>query len=71
MNGPGFYCSDNQADLMYSDTMIHFSDGVVLLAAEADQYSYPIRGWSWYQDEIEARAALGLKPLVIPEQELP
>ena len=63
MNGPGFYCTENQADLMYSNTMIHFSDGLVLLAAEADQYTYPIRGWTWYADEAAARLALGLPPV--------
>ena len=61
MNLSGFYCLDNQ-DLLYADTMLQFSDGTVLRIEEADQYTYPVKGWTWYADETAARLALGLPP---------
>ena len=61
MNLSGYYCLDNQ-DLLYADTMLQFSDGTVLRIEEADQYTYPVKGWTWYQDEASARLALGLPP---------
>jgi hypothetical protein len=61
MNLSGFYCLDNQ-DLLYADTMLQFSNGMVLRIEEADQHTYPVQGWTWYQDEASARSALGLPP---------
>lgn len=58
--GPGFY--KQQDDMLLYGTMITGSD-YFLLNEEHDQYTYPVDGWSWFEDEIQAREALGLPPL--------
>lgn len=39
---------------------IHGPNGLRLLARDKDTYTYPVRGWVWYDNEDLARAALGL-----------
>lgn len=62
----GFYKREND-QLLYG-VMITGPD-FLLIADEHETYNYPVSGWSWFDDEIQARAALGLPPLPTPPEE--
>lgn len=57
LRGPGFYKRD-QDELLYG-TMVT-GPGYFLLDLDRDQLDLPQDGWQWYEDETQARAALGL-----------
>ncbi len=61
MNGQGFYISANDnVNVLYAPNAVYFPDGTSLMASNYTNYSYPINGWVWYDNEDLARAAMGL-----------
>lgn len=60
-NTAGFYKRD-QLQLLYSSDLVQ-GPTYSLFAHEQATYTYPVDGWSWYADETQARAALGLPPV--------
>lgn len=61
----GFYKLQDDGDLVYG-IMITGPD-FHLIADDHTAYTYPIEGWWWFEDETQARAALGLPPLPTPD----
>lgn len=65
--GPGFYSREGD-ELLYG-SYIQGPD-FLLIAEDHVAYIYPVAGWSWFDDEAQARAALGLPPLpILPEEQ--
>ena len=60
--GPGFYKNDNN-NILFNDNYIHFPMGDSLIADEHENYTYPIEGWSWYDNQPDAETALGIQIL--------
>lgn len=58
--GAGFYKNDN-GYLFYSTLVL--GPTFCLINEEYKQHTYPIDDWYWFEDEVEARAKLGLPPL--------
>lgn len=56
-NSSGFYKNDN-GTLLFGPTQITGPD-YDLLIINYTEYTYPVDGWSWFESEEEARAALG------------
>lgn len=61
--GAGFYRADD-AYLYHAPNFVR-GPGYDLFAEQRETYTYPIHGWTWFDDEVTARAALGLP--AIPE----
>jgi hypothetical protein len=59
MLGSGFYKRDGD-DLLYGPNLVE-GPTFVLLRENQAEYNYPIDGWSWYEDENQARTILGLE----------
>lgn len=49
--------------LLKAETTI-LGPGFEMYADQHLEYSYPVDGWYWFEDEAEAREALGLPPQV-------
>jgi hypothetical protein len=61
MSGSGFYKRDGD-ELLYGPNLVE-GPTFILLRENYTEYNYPIDGWSWYDDEVSARAASGLEPV--------
>ena len=65
MREQGFYSIhwDDQGgyELHYAANQVTFPSGLVLLADEHEQHTYPIEGWSWFDDEQQALDSFGVK----------
>ena len=48
-----FYKYENE-QLLISDDMLTFPEGLMLFAAEHAQYTYPIYDWYWFDDKKQA-----------------
>jgi hypothetical protein len=58
MNAAGFYKRDGNS-LLFNSNWIQSKD-YTLIAIEKDKYTYPIDGWQWFDNAIEAYTANGL-----------
>lgn len=56
----GFYKLDGE--LLYAPTSV-LSASYELYRDQKDSYSYPVHGWTWFDDEAAARVAFGLPPV--------
>lgn len=59
MNGAGFYKVDPGAGLLYGAD-VWMPGGIHLTLATKDNFTYPIQGWSYFTDEVQARTFYGL-----------
>lgn len=66
--GAGFYQAAPNGDITYAPNEVNAPD-YVLIKSQRETYNYPVDGWTWFDDEIQARAALGLPPLPTPPEE--
>jgi hypothetical protein len=61
MNGQGFYISANDnVNVFFAPTAVYFPDGTNIMTSNYTNYTYPINGWTWYENEDLARAAMSL-----------
>jgi hypothetical protein len=58
MHTSGFYKKDNDS-LLYAPNWVQSKD-YTLIRSDKDKYSYPIDGWSWFDDAATAYTANGL-----------
>jgi hypothetical protein len=62
----GFYKKEGEA-LIFAPTAVYFPDKTSLLISKSSEYTYPVKGWTFYGSREEAYAAEGLsmpsKPL--------
>jgi hypothetical protein len=57
MNTAGFY-SYQSDELLYAPERVQLPTGLLLLAEQADQHSYPQEGWTWFESRALAQRAL-------------
>jgi hypothetical protein len=69
MNTAGFY-KNGDGVLLHSATTVE-SGLYFLLAADHDQYQYPVDGWYWFDDEESARLFLDVPLPEEPEPPFP
>jgi hypothetical protein len=70
MTQAGFYsiyrAPQGDYEIHYAPNFVTFSSGLTLLAESHDQYQYPVDGWSWFENENQARAEFGVE--LLPEE---
>ena len=59
---PGFYKNDN-SNMLFNNCCVHFPTGNSLIADEHENHTYPIEGWSWYDNQLDAETVLGIQIL--------
>ena len=62
MNEQGFYKLDGS--LLYGPNFV-LNANYELRKESKDSHSYPVDGWSWFENENAARSFFGLKLLVL------
>lgn len=59
----GFYAYFDDY-LQYCDNAVYFPDGTVIIETFHDTYTYPINGWYYFADRLEAELFFGVTPNV-------
>ena len=45
----GFYCRQSNGDLLHAPNFVYNED-YELIRANKDQYTYPVFGWTWFDN---------------------